>query len=113
MPIFRILKKTNLTLLMKKIKTIFKDLKVYQGKKFDDNRGFLREIFRENVIKKKLVFSIVSKSNKNVLRGLHLQTKKAQDKFITVLKGRILDVAVDVRRGSRTVSYTHLRAHET
>ena len=87
---------------MKKIKTIFKDLKVYQGKKFDDNRGFLREIFRENVIKKKLVFSIVSKSNKNVLRGLHLQTKKAQDKFITVLKGRILDVAVDVRKGSRT-----------
>ena len=78
---------------MKKIKTIFKDLKVYQVKKFDDNRGFLREIFRENVIKKKLVFSIVSKSNKNVLRGLHLQTKKAQDKFITVLKGRILDVA--------------------
>ena len=87
---------------MKKIKTIFKDLKVYQGKKFDDNRGFLREIFRENVIKKKLVFSIVSKSNKNVLRGLHLQTKKAQDKFITVLKGRILDVAVDVRKASRT-----------
>ena len=41
---------------MKKIKTIFKDLKVYQGKKFDDNRGFLREIFRENVIKKKTCF---------------------------------------------------------
>ena len=87
---------------MKKIKTIFKDLKVYQGKKFDDNRGFLREVFRENVIKRKLAFSIVSKSNKNVLRGLHLQTKKAQDKFITVLKGKILDVVVDLRKKSKT-----------
>ena len=36
------------------------------------------------------------------MRGLHLQTKKAQDKFITVLKGKILDVAVDVRKGSKT-----------
>ena len=87
---------------MKKIKTIFKNLSVYQGKKFDDKRGFLREIFRQNIIKRKLLFSIVSKSNKNVLRGLHLQTKKAQDKFITVLKGKILDVAVDVRKGSKT-----------
>jgi len=87
---------------MKKIKTKLKDLNVYQGRKFDDNRGFLREIFRENVIKKKLLFSIVSESNKNVLRGLHLQTKKAQDKFITVLKGKILDVAVDLRKNSKT-----------
>ena len=87
---------------MKKIKTIFKDVKIYQGKKFYDKRGFLEEVFLENKIKKKLVFSIVSKSHKNVLRGLHLQTIRTQDKFITVLKGQILDVIVDLRRNSRT-----------
>ena len=87
---------------MKKIKTIFKDVKIYQGKKFYDKRGFLEEVFLENKIKKKLIFSIVSKSHKNVLRGLHLQTIRTQDKFITVLKGQILDVIVDLRRNSRT-----------
>tara|TARA_B100001989_G_C24537379_1_gene465282 strand:- start:28 stop:549 length:522 start_codon:yes stop_codon:yes gene_type:complete len=87
---------------MKKIKTIFKDVKIYQGKKFYDKRGFLEEVFLENKIKKKLIFSIVSKSHKNVLRGLHLQTVRTQDKFITVLKGQILDVIVDLRRNSKT-----------
>lgn len=87
---------------MKKIKTIFKDVKIYQGKKFYDKRGFLEEVFLESKIKKKLVFSIVSKSHKNVLRGLHLQTVRTQDKFITVLKGQILDVIVDLRRNSKT-----------
>lgn len=87
---------------MKKIKTIFQDVKIYQGKKFYDKRGFLEEVFLENKIKKKLVFSIVSKSHKNVLRGLHLQTVRTQDKFITVLKGQILDVIVDLRRNSKT-----------
>tara|TARA_B100000886_G_scaffold29757_1_gene18755 strand:+ start:880 stop:1401 length:522 start_codon:yes stop_codon:yes gene_type:complete len=87
---------------MKKIKTIFKDVKIYKGKKFYDKRGFLEEVFLENIIKKKLVFSIVSKSHKNVLRGLHLQTTKTQDKFITVLKGEIMDVIVDLRKNSRT-----------
>ena len=87
---------------MKKIKTIFKDVNIYQGKKFYDKRGFLEEVFLENVVKRKLVFSIVSKSHKNVLRGLHLQTTKAQDKFITVLKGKIMDVIVDLRKNSKT-----------
>ena len=48
---------------MKKIKTNFKDLVVYQGKKFSDKRGFLREIFHGFILKKKLVFSITSKSS--------------------------------------------------
>jgi len=87
---------------MKEIKTIFKDVKIYQGKKFYDKRGFLEEVFVENKIKKRLVFSIVSKSHKNVLRGLHLQTTKKQDKFVTVLKGKIMDVIVDLRKNSRT-----------
>ena len=42
----------------------------------------------------------MSYSKKNVLRGLHLQLNKPQGKFVTVMKGRIFDVAVDLRRGS-------------
>ena len=41
-------------------------------------------------------------SKRNVLRGLHMQTKKPQDKFLSVLKGRVLDIAVDLRKNSKT-----------
>ena len=87
---------------MKKIKTPFKGLLVYKGKRYNDKRGFLREVFQKYIIKKNLVFSVTSSSKKNVLRGLHLQTKKSQDKYITVLKGKILDVVVDLRKKSKT-----------
>tara|TARA_Y100001970_G_scaffold233029_1_gene290302 strand:+ start:456 stop:977 length:522 start_codon:yes stop_codon:yes gene_type:complete len=87
---------------MKIIKTKFKGLYVFEGQTFRDQRGFLRECFRKKIIKRNLVFSIVSKSKKNVLRGLHLQVHKPQEKFLTVLKGKILDVAVDLRRSSKT-----------
>lgn len=87
---------------MKKIKTNIKGLIILKGKTFYDARGFLRESFKKKIIKKNLIFTIISKSNKNVLRGLHLQTKNAQDKYISVLKGKILDVAVDLRKNSKT-----------
>ena len=87
---------------MNKIKTPLKDLYIFQGKIFSDSRGFLREVFHKKQIKKNLIFSIVSKSKKNTLRGLHLQKEKTQDKFITVLKGEILDVVVDLRKNSKT-----------
>ena len=87
---------------MKKIKTPLKDLYIFQGKKFSDNRGFLREVTYEKYLNKKLIFTIVSKSKKNVLRGLHMQTKKMQGKYVSVLKGRVLDVVVDMRRNSKT-----------
>ena len=85
---------------MKKIKTNIKGLIILKGKTFYDARGFLRETFKKKIIKKNLIFTIIS--NKNVLRGLHLQTKNAQDKYISVLKGKILDVAVDLRKNSKT-----------
>ena len=87
---------------MKKIKTNIKGLIILKGKTFYDARGFLRETFKKKIIKKNLIFTIISKSNKNVLRGLHLQTKNSQDKYISVLKGKILDVAVDLRKNSKT-----------
>ena len=42
------------------------------------------------------------KIKKNVLRGLHLQKKKSQAKFVSVLRGKILDVVVDLRKKSKT-----------
>ena len=44
----------------------------------------------------------MSYSKKNVIRGLHLQTQKSQGKFVTVIKGKIFDVAVDLRKKSKT-----------
>ena len=88
--------------MIKTIKTGFKNLIVLKGKKHKDQRGFLMEMLREEKIGKKFKFQILSKSKKNVLRGLHFQLKKPQAKYITVIKGKILDVAVDLRRKSKT-----------
>jgi len=92
---------------MKLIKTKLKGLFILKGKAFYDKRGFLREAFKKKLIKKNLIFLIVSKSKKNVLRGLHMQKKNQQDKYILVLKGKILDVAVDLRKKSRTYGKHH------
>ena len=52
--------------------------------------------------KKNFIFDVMSVSKKNVLRGLHIQIKNSQAKIITVTNGKILDVAVDLRKNSRT-----------
>ena len=87
---------------MKIIKTNFKDLKIYCKQSFKDQRGYTREIFDNKLLKKKFPFDLISLSKKNVIRGLHFQIKKPQGKFITVLRGKIFDVAVDCRRKSKT-----------
>ena len=87
---------------MKIIKTKFKDLKVYEKDTFKDKRGYFRELFLNKTIDKKFPFDVMSFSKKNVLRGLHLQVKKPQGKFVTVLRGRIFDVALDCRKNSKT-----------
>ena len=87
---------------MEKIKTNFKDLYIFKSKKFIDKRGYFRQLALKNIIKKKLIFQVVSKSKKNVLRGLHTQLKNPQGKYLSVIKGKIFDVAVDIRRKSKT-----------
>jgi dTDP-4-dehydrorhamnose 3,5-epimerase len=87
---------------MKIIKTNFKDLKIYQKQSFQDKRGYTRELFNNKLINEKFPFDLISLSKKNVIRGLHLQIKKPQGKFISVLRGKIFDVAVDCRRKSKT-----------
>ncbi len=83
-------------------KTKFKNLFVIKSKNYLDNRGLFRELSKNSLIKKKLIFTVVSKSKKNVLRGLHMQKSKQQGKFLSVVKGKILDVAVDCRKKSKT-----------
>ena len=88
---------------MKILNTKFNGLKIIGGIKFDDSRGYFREIFLKKLFKKnKFVFWCMSKSKKNVLRGMHLQTKKSQAKFISVVKGKILDVVIDCRPKSKS-----------
>ena len=83
-------------------KTSFKDLFIIENNRFVDQRGYFKELLLEKKLKKKFVFTVMSFSKKNVLRGLHLQNKKTQGKFISVLKGKIFDVAVDLRKNSKT-----------
>ena len=87
---------------MKKIRTKLKGLFIFESKVYYDQRGNVREAFKKDLTNKSLFLSVVSKSKKNVIRGLHFQSKKTQDKFISVVKGRILDVVVDLRKKSKT-----------
>ena len=87
---------------MKIIKTNFKDLFLYKRDTHKDNRGYFRELFTEKFLKIKFPFDMMSFSKKNVLRGLHLQHIKPQGKLLTVLSGKLFDVALDCRRKSKT-----------
>ena len=85
-----------------KLKSIFKDLLLIQNKSFKDKRGYFKELIKENIINKKFPFLVMSYSKKNVIRGLHIQTTNSQGKFVSVLKGKIFDVAIDLRKKSKT-----------
>ena len=88
---------------MKIINTKFSGLKIVSHKKNSDSRGLLREIYKKKIIKwNNLIFDYVTISKKNVLRGFHIQSKFSQAKFVNVLKGKILDVVVDLRKSSKT-----------
>ena len=84
------------------IKTKFNGLILIKNKKFNDSRGYFKELIVEKNIKIKFPFHVMSFSKRNVIRGLHIQTKNPQGKFITVIKGKIFDVAVDLRKNSKT-----------
>lgn len=83
-------------------KTKIPGVKIFKSKKYSDKRGYFSEIFKKKFTKENFIFACLSKSKKNVLRGLHLQKKFQQAKFITVLKGSIFDVVVDLRKKSKT-----------
>ena len=88
---------------MKIISTKFSGLKVIQSKSYKDNRGLFKEDYKKKFFKNKnFVFGCTSSSKKNVIRGLHLQIKYSQEKYVSVLKGAIIDVVVDLRKKSKT-----------
>ena len=93
---------------MKVIKTAIEDAVIIEPDVFGDARGYFFESysqkrFDEQVRPVKFVQDNESKSRYGVLRGLHFQKgKDAQSKLVRVVKGRVLDVAVDTRRGSPT-----------
>jgi dTDP-4-dehydrorhamnose 3,5-epimerase len=78
-------------------------IKIFKNQIHKDNRGQFREIYKKKLLKsKELIFDCMSVSKKNVIRGLHIQVKNPQAKFLTVIKGRIFDVALDLRKNSKT-----------
>ncbi len=87
---------------MKVLKTKFKDLLIFKKTTHNDNRGYFRELFKQNKIKKKFIFDYISLSKKNVIRGIHIQLQNPQAKLITVFSGEIFDVVIDCRKKSKT-----------
>jgi dTDP-4-dehydrorhamnose 3,5-epimerase len=87
---------------MKIINTKFKDLIIIKHNSFKDKRGFLRVTHNQKKINKKFIFEYCTTSKKNSLRGFHFQYKFQQAKYVTVLKGRILDCVIDLRNKSKT-----------
>ncbi len=99
---------------MKVIKTSLEDCFIIEPKVFMDDRGFFLETFkaedykREIGIKEDFVQDNHSRSSKGVLRGLHFQVKNPQGKLVRVSRGSVLDVAVDIRAGSKTFGKSQL-----
>ncbi len=93
---------------MKVIATEIPGLLIIQPKVFEDGRGYFFESFNENLFKEigldvKFVQDNQSLSQKGVLRGLHFQKPPFdQGKLVRVIKGSVLDVAVDIRKQSPT-----------
>ena len=92
----------------KKIETNIKDLFVIEPQIFEDSRGFFLESYNYNDFKEIGIENIFvqdnhSKSLKGVLRGLHFQKGEySQAKLVRVLKGAVLDIAIDLRENSET-----------
>ncbi|QHI70181.1 dTDP-4-dehydrorhamnose 3,5-epimerase [Tichowtungia aerotolerans] len=83
------------------------DVKLIKPRVFTDERGFFTqtyhyEQYRDAGIDVRFVQDNWSRSTKGVLRGLHYQLKHPQDKLVSVIRGEVFDVAVDIRNGSPT-----------
>lgn len=93
---------------MQVIDTEISDVKIIQPKVFGDERGFFLETFEKRRYQKMLNIDLDfvqdnhSRSQKDVLRGLHFQKENPQGKLVRVVRGEVFDVAVDIRRSSPT-----------
>ncbi|QRM20164.1 dTDP-4-dehydrorhamnose 3,5-epimerase [Dechloromonas sp. TW-R-39-2] len=93
---------------MKVTPTAIPEVLVIEPKVFGDDRGFFFESFNQAAFKEATGLDVIfvqdnhSKSAKNVLRGLHYQVVQPQGKLVRVVQGEVFDVAVDIRKGSKT-----------
>ncbi len=93
---------------MEVIKTNIEGVVIIEPRIFRDDRGYFFESFSQRDFQEKVCNTVFvqdneSKSSYGVLRGLHFQkTPYAQSKLVRVIKGAVLDVAVDIRKGSPT-----------
>ena len=92
---------------MKVIATDIPDVLIVEPMLFGDQRGFFMETYQferyaANGISRPFIQDNLSRSAYGVIRGLHLQNPSTQGKLVSVMRGRVLDVAVDVRLGSPT-----------
>lgn len=93
---------------MEVIQTEIPDVKIVQPKVYGDDRGFFLETFEQKRYQEMLGINLNfvqdnhSRSQKDVLRGLHFQTKNPQGKLVRVVRGKVFDVAVDIRKDSKT-----------
>ena len=91
---------------MKVIATAIKDVVIIEPQVFGDDRGYFFESYSQQQFDQavrpvRFVQDNESKSRRGVLRGLHFQKgAAAQSKLVRVVQGRVLDVAVDIRRGT-------------
>lgn len=104
---------------MKVIQTAIPDVLIIEPQVFGDERGFFMETFqdkryRELGIKEDFVQDNASRSCKGVMRGLHYQIKHQQGKLVSVSRGIIFDVAVDIRKGSPNFGkhYSHILSED-
>ena len=92
---------------MRMFKTTLSGVVVFEPRRLVDSRGFFVEIFQAERyaalgVLGPFIQDNLSRSSHGVVRGLHLQYPNAQGKLVSVLRGSVMDVAVDVRRGSPT-----------
>ena len=88
-------------------KTSLEGFLIVELETFKDDRGFFLETFQEKSYKEagitdKFVQDNQSRSSKGVLRGMHFQVKRPQAQIVTVMRGCIFDVGVDLRQNSST-----------
>lgn len=92
---------------MNVISTAIPEVLIIEPRIVGDSRGFFLETYQleryaTHGISRPFVQDNLSRSGRDVLRGLHFQNPMSQGKLVSVARGRVLDVAVDVRHGSPT-----------
>lgn len=93
---------------MKVINVAIPDVKIIEPTVYGDQRGFFLETFEKKRYREMLEIDLDfvqdnhSRSSKNVLRGMHFQTLNPQGKLVRVVRGKVFDVAVDIRKNSAT-----------